>query len=77
MERKRITIPSIEEQVLRALTKDENGADFEVLQTLASLVVAGRKIDPDFQKVANAIVAQAILFDKLPPKVTTQVAIKQ
>ena len=54
--------------VLRALTKDENGADFEVLQTLASLVVAGRKVDPDFQKVANAIVAQAILFDKLPPK---------
>ena len=68
MERKRITIPSIEEQALRALTKDENGADFEVLQTLASLVIAGREIDPDFQKVANAIVAQAFLFDKLPPK---------
>ena len=68
MERKRITIPSIEEQAIKALAKDESGADFEVLLTLASLVVAGREIDPDFQKVANAIVAQAILFDRLPPK---------
>lgn len=68
MERKRITIPSIEEQALKALANDENGADLWVLQTLASLVLAGREIDPDFQKVANAIVAQAVLFDRLPPK---------
>ena len=68
MERKRITIPSVEEQALRALTKDENGSDFEVLLTLASLVINGREIDPDFQKVANAIVAQAVFFDRLPPK---------
>ena len=68
MERKRITIPSVEEQALRALTKDANGANFEVLLTLASLVINGREIDPDFQKVANAIVAQAVFFDRLPPK---------
>lgn len=64
----RITVPSVEEQAIKALAKDENGADYEVLLTLAGLVVAGREIDPDFQKVANAIVAQAVLFDSLPPK---------
>lgn len=68
MERKRITIPSREEQAIRALANDENGADYGALQTLAGLVIAGQEIDPDFQKVVNAIVAQAVFFDSLPPK---------
>lgn len=68
MERKRISFLSREEQALRALANDENGADYAALITLAGLVLAGEKIDPDFQKVANAIVAQALLFDHLPQK---------
>ena len=61
MERKRITFLSQEERALQALANDENGADYAALQTLAGLVLAGEKIDPDFQKVVNAIVTQALL----------------
>lgn len=68
MERKRITIPSLEDRALKAIANNENGADYGVLQVLAGLVLGGREIDPDFQKVANAIVVQSLLFDTLPPK---------
>ena len=66
MERKKITVVSLEDRILKALVDDPNGADLEVLRTLSSLVIDGRAIDPDFQKVANAIVAQAVLIGSLP-----------
>lgn len=68
MERKRIHIPSLEERALKALSTNENGADYHILEILMGSVLQGREIDPDFQKVANAIVAQSILCDGLPPK---------
>lgn len=68
MKRKRIQIPSMAERALRDLATDENGADYQVLSVLASYVLSGKEIEPDFQKVANAIMAQAILCNALPPK---------
>ena len=59
---------SMEDRALKALSNNESGAAFEVLQTLAELVVDGKEIDPDFQKIVNAIVAQAVFSDGLPPK---------
>lgn len=63
-----MTVPSPEETALRALANDENGADYGVLLALAGLVLQGKLIDADFQKVANAIVAQSVLFERLPTK---------
>lgn len=68
MEPKRVTIISPEEQAIRALANDENGAEYGVLVELAKLLLNGMEIDPDFQKVANAIVVQSLLMDRLPPK---------
>lgn len=68
MERKRIFTTNTEERALRALAGDESGADYAALQALAQLVLGGKPIDQDFQKVVNAIVVQALLFDRLPPK---------
>lgn len=50
------------------LADEENGAEYGVLLQLAALLLSGREIDPDFQKVANAIVVQSLLMDRLPPK---------
>lgn len=66
--RKKITILSQQEQALKALANDENGAELNVLHVLAGAVLSGRKVDADFQLVANAIVAQSVIFGKLPPK---------
>lgn len=68
MDKKRVVIPSFQEQTLRAVLENENGCDRRVLEVLAGLVLDGQEIEPDFQKVANAIVAQAVFFDALPPK---------
>lgn len=68
MVRKRISIVSIEEKAFIALANDEDGGDYAALLALAQLVLGGKPIDPDFQKVVNAIVVQALLFDRLPPK---------
>jgi hypothetical protein len=66
--RKKITILSQQEQALKALANDENGADLNILHVLAGAVLSGGKVDADFQLVANAIVAQSVIFGKLPPK---------
>lgn len=66
--RKKISIISPQERALKALADDENGADLNVLQVLAGAVISGQEVKPDFQLVANAIVAQSILLGKLPPK---------
>ena len=68
MERKHITTATMEDKALKPLSNNESGADFGVLQTLAELVVDGKGIDSDFQKVANAIVAQAVFSAGLPLK---------
>jgi len=68
MERKRIHIPSLEERALKALSDNENGAAYHILEILMSSILQGLEIDPDFQKVANAIVAQSVLYGGLPPK---------
>lgn len=68
MNKKRVALPGLQEQALRDVFEDQNGADRHVLEVLAGLVLSGQKIDPDFQLVANSIVAQAVLFDTLPQK---------
>ncbi len=68
MMRKRISFIGIEDRAFTALKNDDDGADYAALVALAQLVLSGKPIDPDFQKVVNAIVVQALLFDRLPPK---------
>lgn len=69
-DRKRITIRTEDQQdaALRALAEGKNGADLRVLEMLTGLVMTGQTINPDFQRIANAIVAQSVLLGKLPPK---------
>lgn len=66
--RQKITILSLQERALKALADDENGAELNVLQVLAGAVISGTEIESNFQLVANAIVAQSVLFGKLPSK---------
>ena len=67
---KRFTIRREDEQdaALRELAEDENGADLRVLELLMALVVTGQEIKPEFQRIANAIVAQSVLLGRLPSK---------
>jgi hypothetical protein len=68
MGQKKIATLRTQEQALKALADNENGADLNVLRVLAGAVISDEKIEPDFQLVANAIVAQSVLFGKLPSK---------
>jgi len=63
---KRLVDP--QQRALNALEDDKNGAEWEILVQLTASLVSGQPIDPIFQAVVNAIVAQAVLFDKLPLK---------
>lgn len=61
-------LSSYQDSILETLKNGANGAERAVLEELASLVIEGHSINPDFQKVANAIVAKAVLRGLLPPK---------
>lgn len=69
-EEKRLTvrIEDPQDAALRALAEGKNGAELGVLELLAALAVAGQEVHQDFQRVANAIVAQSVLLGKLPSK---------
>lgn len=57
-----------EDAYLKAIFNDENGAKHELLVELASKVINGEEIEPDFQKVVNAIVTQSLFCGSLPPR---------
>lgn len=69
-EEKRLTvrIEDPQDAALRALAEGKNGAELGVLELLSALVVAGQAVNQDFQRIANAIVAQSVLLGKLPSK---------
>ncbi|MDI3384018.1 hypothetical protein ACFPPF_21925 [Xenophilus aerolatus] len=47
---------------------NEPGGDRAVLERVAEAVVSGQSLHPDLQELANALIAQALLKGKLPPK---------
>lgn len=51
---------------MQALHDGKNGAEWEILERLVSVVLSGKKVDPVFQSVVNAIVAKAVISEKLP-----------
>ena len=53
---------------MRSIYENDDGADREALVLYASLVVNGQTIEPDFQKLINVLITQAVLSNKLPPK---------
>lgn len=57
-----------EERALQALAKNENGAEFAILELLGAIVMSGEKAGASFQLVANVIVAKSVLNGKLPLK---------
>jgi hypothetical protein len=54
----------------QVLIRQQAGALFEhdVLLVLSELVLSGASIVPEFQALANAVMAKAIIDEKLPPK---------
>jgi hypothetical protein len=56
------------ERAIQALSDAKNGAEYGILMELSNLVLSRKVIDPDFQKIANAIVVLALLANQLPPK---------
>lgn len=61
-------LESEEQRLMKAVAAQENGAEWECLEHLASHAFWGNRIDPNFQAVANLIIAKAILYEALPLK---------
>lgn len=55
-----------EESALGSLRDGGSGAELYVLEGLAHVVLSGKKVNPVFQAVVNAIVAKAVISGKLP-----------
>lgn len=53
---------------IRAFALDQPGADLGILEAVTKLVVGGFAVDPTLQKIANAIMAKAVLDGALPTK---------
>lgn len=53
---------------IAAFEKREAGADRGLLERLAEVVLSGGAVHPDVQRIANAIVAEAVLKGALPTK---------
>lgn len=66
--RKKFTPKKDQEIALLALADGVNGADFYVLELFSALVSCGHEINPDFQRIANIIVAKSVLSGSLPSK---------
>jgi acyl transferase domain-containing protein len=66
--RKKITIQVDPEtnKLIRRVAEQENGAEYDALNYFLGAVVVGEKIDPDFQKLINVIVAKSVLIGALP-----------
>lgn len=77
MERVRVIPVSRENRALRSLRKAGNGSEWGVLEALAQAVISGKKVDPFFQSVVNAIVAKAVISGKLPAKKKGRPAVDQ
>jgi hypothetical protein len=59
---------SPDHDAIAAFEKREAGADLGVLERLAEVVLSGGPIHPTLQRIANAIIAEAILKGALPSK---------
>ena len=70
--RKKITISrgkeSQAQQLMKAVSAQVNGAEWESLQYLMEQVIGGHAIDPSFQVVVNLIVAKSFARQSLPVK---------
>lgn len=63
-----IKLPSRQQEALQAISANENGAEWSLLEELARATLGGESIEPDFQIVANAIAAKMWLLESLPQK---------
>lgn len=68
MASKLLTIPSNVDLAFSALASNENGAAHAALVTFSNLLLGGEAIDPDFQKVVNALFVRSFFLEQLPPK---------
>lgn len=64
----RLKIPTQEDNSLRSLITNPNGAEYEFLVFFVGCIMNEHPIDPDLQSVANAILVKALLLDSLPEK---------
>ena len=53
-------------KLIRRVSEQENGAEYDALNYFLDAVVVGEKIVPDFQKLINVIVAKSVLIGALP-----------
>ena len=61
-----ITYLSQDAEVAHAFAKNVPGADRRVLERVAEAAALGNVVSPELQKIANAILAVALLNEKLP-----------
>jgi hypothetical protein len=57
-----------DQYAIAAFQKGESGADLGVLERLADVVLSGGTVNPYLQRIANMILAEAILKGVLPDK---------
>lgn len=65
---RRVTHSSPEAEALLAFVSGENGADRRVLELVAKAVIDGFDVNPHIQRVANVLLAKALLDGRLPVK---------
>lgn len=63
-----VTHLSQDAEVAQAFAKNVPGADRRVLERVAEAAVLGNVVSPELQKIANAILAVALLNEKLPDR---------
>ena len=61
-----VTHLSHDAEVAQAFAKNVPGADRRVLERVAEAAALGNVVSPELQKIANAILAVALLNEKLP-----------
>lgn len=67
---RRVTHLSPDAAAVLAFAKCKPGADRRVLERVAEAVILGQEISVDLQKIANALLANALFTGKLPAKAT-------
>nr|WP_288851881.1 hypothetical protein [uncultured Acidovorax sp.] len=64
--KRHVTHLSQDAEVAQAFAKNAPGADRRVLERVAEAAALGNVVSPELQKIANAILAVALLNEKLP-----------
>lgn len=68
LSKRRVFRASPEAAAALAFANGDSGADRRVLECVADAVLRGYQVSADFQKLANALLAQALFEGKLPAK---------